>query len=164
MSTRARDAVRRGFTLVEVLLVLALMALVSGVLILGASNLLSGDRDDPEAALLSTLQRVRREAVERNETIELRIEDDGAALTWGDQPDQSATLPASQTARARLLAPQSLGAVLIGGEAEEHPLSSLRLYPDGTCDHARLEVRRNGARRLHAIDPMTCAPLAAEAP
>ena len=141
---------------------LALMALVSGVLILGASNLMSGGKDDPEAALLSVLQRVRRKAVERNETLELRVEDDGATLTWGDQPEQSATLPASETVRARLLAPESLGAVLIGGEAEEHPLASLRLYPDGTCDHARLEVRRNGARRLHVIDPMTCAPLAAE--
>lgn len=138
------------------------MALVSGVLILGAANLMSGSKDDPEAALLSALQQARRQAVERNETLELRIEGDGEILTWGDQPDQTVTLPTSETARARLLAPQSLGAVLIGGEAEEHPLTSLRLYPDGTCDHARLEVRRNGARRLHVIDPMTCAPLAAE--
>lgn len=162
MSAGARVSRRAGFTLVEVLLVLALMALLSGVLIVGGASLLDGGKDDPEAALLAVLQKVRREAVERDETIELRIEDDGATLAWGDQPDQTVTLPVAEKVRARLLAPKSLGAVLIGGEAEEHPLPSLRIYPDGTCDIARLEVRRNGARRLHDIDPMTCAPLPGE--
>ncbi|MFZ9200871.1 MAG: GspH/FimT family pseudopilin [Opitutales bacterium] len=162
MRRPARDAFRAGFTLVEVLLVLALMALVSGVLILGSASLMSGGKDDPEAVILDALQRARREAVERNETVELRIEDDGSTLSWGETSDQSVTVPNSELMRARLLAPVSLGAVLIGGEAEERPLANLRLHPDGTCDHARLEVRRNGARRLHVIDPMTCAPLAAE--
>ena len=138
------------------------MALVSGVLILGSSNLMSGGKDDPETALLDALQRARREAVERNETIELSITDDGTVVSWGERSNQSIAVPNSEAVRARLLAPVSLGAVLIGGEAEERPLTSLRLHPDGTCDHARLEVRRNGARRLHVIDPMTCAPLAAE--
>jgi len=159
VSARARAAGRAGFTLVEVLLVLALMALISGVLILGAANLMEGGKDDPEAALLALLQKVRREAVERDQVIELRIEDDGSTLTWGEKPDQTATLPVSEKVRARLLAPVSLGAVLIGGQAEEHPLASLRIYPDGTCDHARIEVNRNGARRLCEIDPLTCAPL-----
>lgn len=162
MSAGARVSGRAGFTLAEVLLVLALMALLSGVLILGGANLLEGGKDDPEAALLAVLQKVRREAVERDEVIELRIENDGMTLAWGDQPDQSATLPVAENVRARLLAPVSLGAVLIGGEAEERPLPRLRVYPDGTCDLARLEVRRNGARRLHDIDPLTCAPLPGE--
>ena len=162
MSARARVPRRAGFTLVEVLLVLALMALLSGVLILGGANLLEGGKDDPEAALLAVLQKVRREAVERDEVIEVRIEDGGSTFTWGDRPDQTVILPIAENVRARLLAPTSLGAVLIGGEAEEHPLASLRVYPDGTCDLARLEVRRNGARRLHDIDPMTCAPLPGE--
>ena len=162
MSARARVSRRAGFTLVEVLLVLALMALLSGVLIVGGANLLDGGKDDPEAALLAVLQKVRREAVERDVVIELRIEGDGETFIWGDRPEQAVTLPVSENVRARLLAPTSLGAVLIGGEAEERPLPRLRIYPDGTCDIARLEVRRNGARRLHDIDPMTCAPLPGE--
>lgn len=162
MSPGARVRRRRGFTLAEVLLVLALMAMVSGVLVVGASTLLGGDKDDPEAALLAALQRARREAVERDAEIELRIDAERGTVSWGERDDQVVTLPASETVRARLLAPRSLGAVLIGGEAEEHPLASLRVHPDGTCDQARLEVRRNGARRLHDIDPLTCAPLPGE--
>jgi hypothetical protein len=41
----------------------------------------------------------------------------------------------------------------------EQALTRLRFYPDGTCDRVRLEVRRNEARRLTPIDPLTCAPL-----
>ena len=162
MSPRARVSRRRGFTLAEVLLVIALMALLAGVLILGASGLMSGEKDDPEAALLALLQKVRREAVERDTVIELRIDAEHDTYAWGDRDDQVAALPASEKVRVRLLAPKSLGAVLIGGEAEEHPLDRLRIRPDGTCDQARLEVRRNGARRLYDIDPLTCAPLPGE--
>ena len=46
-----------------------------------------------------------------------------------------------------------------GGQAVEQALTRLRFYPDGTCDRVRLEVRRNEARRLTPIDPLTCAPL-----
>lgn len=162
MSPRAPAPRRRGFTLAEVLLVLALMALVSGVLVIGASSLLGGDKDDPEAALLAVLQKARREAVERDETVELSIDAEHDTYAWGDADEQSVTLPASDKVRVRLLAPKSLGAVLIGGEAEERPLGRLRIHPDGTCDQARIEVRRNGARRLYDIDPMTCAPLPGE--
>lgn len=162
MSAGTRVSQRTGFTLVEALLVLALMALLSGVLILGSANLLDSGNDDPEVALLAALQKVRRTAVERDVMIELRIEDDGTLLVWGEQADEALRLPVVENVRARLLAPTSLGAVLIGGEAEERALSSLRIYPDGTCDLARLEIRRNGARRLHDMDPLTCAPLPGE--
>lgn len=162
MSPRSRVDARRGFTLAEVLIVLALLALVAGVLIVGAANLMPGNPDDPEAALLAALQRARREAVERDAPVEVRIDAEQGVLSWGDAPETTVALPPSGQVRVRLLAPVSLGAVLIGGEAEEHPLERLVILPDGTCAPARLEVRRNGARRLHDIDPMTCAPLPGE--
>lgn len=84
MSAGTRVSQRTGFTLVEALLVLALMALLSGVLILGSANLLDSGKDDPEVALLAALQKVRRTAVERDMMIELRIEDDGTLLVWGE--------------------------------------------------------------------------------
>lgn len=143
-------------------MVLALMAMVSGVLVVGASNLMGGEKDDPEAALLALLQRVRRAAVERDVALELRIDAEHDTYSWGEEAGETVTLPGSDKVRVRLLAPRALGAVLIGGEAEEHPLDHLLVQPDGTCSPVRLEVRRNGARRLYDIDPMTCAPLPGE--
>ena len=160
MNRKVRAQLQRGFTLVEVLLVLGLMALLSGVLIVGSSSLMgAGAKDDPEEALLAVLQKVRRESVERNQTIEVQIYETGTVLTWGDNAEQTFTVPISETVQAKLLAAESLGAVLIGGQAEEKLLEHFKVYPDGTCDLFRLDVRRNGARRVFAIDPMTCAPL-----
>jgi hypothetical protein len=136
------------------------MALLSGVLIVGSSSLIgTGAKDDPEEALLAVLQKVRREAVERNQPIEVQIYESGTVLTWGENAGQTFTLPISETIQAKLLAAESLGAVLIGGQAEEKVLGYFKVYPDGTCDLFRLDVRRKGARRVFAIDPMTCAPL-----
>ena len=160
MNTGVQVRAQRGFTLVEVLLVLGLMALLSGVLILGSASLMgTSAKDDPEEALLAVLQKIRREAVEHNTTIEVQIYEAGTVLTWGESNEQTVTLPASETVQAKLLAPESLGAVLIGGQAEEKSLEHFKVYPDGTCDLFRLDVRRKGARRVFAIDPMTCAPL-----
>lgn len=155
-----RALTQRGFTLVEVLMVMALMALITGVLMVASTNLMSPSaRNDPEEALLAALQKVRREAVERNTTFEIQVSENGTVLTWGEDSSQTVTLPLSETIQAKLLAPESLGAVLIGGQAEEKLLEHFKVYPDGTCDLIRLDVRRDGARRVFAIDPMTCAPL-----
>ena len=61
----------------------------------------------------------------------------------------------------KILAPETIGAILLGGVASEEPLARLRFYPDGTCDRVRLDIRRNEDRRLVPIDPLTCAPLPA---
>ena len=101
------------------------MALLSGVLIVGSSSLMgAGAKDDPEEALLAVLQKVRRESVERNQPIEVQIYETGTVLTWGDNAEQTFTVPISETVQAKLLAAESLGAVLIGGQAEEKLLEN----------------------------------------
>ncbi|MEI6597784.1 MAG: prepilin-type N-terminal cleavage/methylation domain-containing protein, partial [bacterium] len=63
----------RGFTLLEVLLVLGLISMLAAVLIGGSASLLKGTaRDDPEDAMIALLQTVRREAVEKNLVLEFK--------------------------------------------------------------------------------------------
>ncbi len=149
----------RGFTLLEILLVLTLIALLGSVLIGGAVSLLKvNNEQDPESALMSLLQKVRAEAVEENTVITLRQLPENGGFLWGASGVE--TLPSREGGpRARLLRPEFAGASLIAGQLEERPLERMRFYPDGSCDAARVEVRRGDFRRVFSIDPWTAAPL-----
>lgn len=166
---------RRGFTLLETLLVLGLMSMLAAVLVGGSAQLLKGTaRSDPEDALLALLQDIRRKAVEQGKTLELaptdNLEEDAPDFVWGeenaneDHPRTEERLPKAEGVKVKILAPETTGAILLGGVAEEKPLARMRFYPDGTCDRVRLDVTRNETRTVIPIDPLTCAPLPALPP
>jgi len=157
---------RRGFTLLETLLVLGLISMLAAVLIGGSASLLKGTaRDDPESALMALLQTVRRQAVEQAKVLELhpQIEPDGVetvlSYKWEGHEE---TLPVAADVQVKIIAPEVKEAVLLGGQVEERALARIRFYPDGTCDRMRIEIRRGQARRVIPIDPLTCAPLPPE--
>ena len=157
---------RRGFTLLETLLVLGLISMLAAVLIGGSASLLKGtSREDPEDALLALLQSVRREAVARGSTLLLKAipdEDDPELTnyTWGD--DKIEKMPMLLGVKVKIVGPSINAAILLGGEAEESALSQIKFYPDGTCDRFRLQITRNESQHILPIDPLTCAPLPAE--
>ena len=172
---RAGFPARRGFTLLETLLVLGLMSMLAAVMIGGSAQLLKGTaRSDPEDALTALLQTIRRQAVEKGKVLELApkeaAEEDGPDFEWGeenadeDHPRTEERLPKLEGVKVKILAPESTGAILLGGVASEKALARMRFYPDGTCDRVRLDVTRNENRVVIPIDPLTCAPLPAVAP
>ena len=163
---------RRGFTLLETLLVLGLISMLAAVLVGGSAQLLKGTaRSDPEDALMAQLQTWRRQAVERGQILVVvpgeGAEEDGPDYLWSfegapeDEAPREEKLPKAEGVAVKILAPETTGAILLGGVASEEPLARLRFYPDGTCDRVRLDIRRNEERRLVPIDPLTCAPLPA---
>ncbi len=169
---RSGPPARRGFTLLETLLAIGLMSMIAAVLIGGSSTLLKSTvRSDPEDALKALLQTVRRHAVQKATTLELtptdNAEDGGPDFLWGeenapeDRPRNEERLPRAEGVKVQILAPETAGAILLGGVASEQPLLRMRFYPDGTCDRVRLEITRDDGRRLVPIDPLTCAPLPA---
>lgn len=152
---------RAGFTLIEIVLVLALIGLIASILISGATSVFNSAREqDPETAVLSMLQKVRGEAVEKGEVVELKPLPEDAGFIWG--ADGVATLPKVEGYTVRLLTPEVVSAFLIGGQLEEKPITHVRFYPDGSCDPLRIQVRRGENRRVYAIDPWTAAPLPQE--
>lgn len=148
----------RGFTLIESVLALMLIGLIASVLISGANSLFRSAKDqDPEAALLTLLQKARAEAVETGQVVELvPLPDDAGFLRGSDEVE---TLPKREGLSVRLLKPEFEAAFLIGGQLEERAIDRLRFYPDGSCDPTRVQVRRGDTRRVYAIDPWTAAPL-----
>ena len=150
---------RRGFTLIEIVLVLMLIALIGSVLIGGAASMLDeSDEKDPEAALLTLLQTLRGQAVETGQMVELEQLPEDKGFLWG--AEGVFTLPTREGGpRVVLIKPEFGGASLIAGQMEEHPITRMRFYPDGSCDPARVQVRKGDTRRVFAIDPWTAAPL-----
>jgi general secretion pathway protein H len=147
-----------GFTLLEILLVLALLALLGSVMVGGAVSLLkANEAKDPETALLKMMQTIRGEAVSKGTIIELRPLPDDGGFAWGESKIE--VLPENKTVKVTLIAAEMVRASLIGGQLEETPVKRVRFYPDGSCDPVRVQVRRGEARTVYAIDPWTAAPL-----
>jgi len=168
----AGSPARRGFTLLETLLVLGLLSMLAAVMVGGSAQLLRGTaRSDPEDALMALLQTIRRQAVEKGKVIELTptdtADEDEPDFEWGeenagdDRPRTAEKLPKVEGVTVKILAPESSGAILLGGVATEKALARMRFYPDGTCDRVRLDITRNESRSIVPIDPLTCAPLPA---
>ena len=156
-------ALRRGFTLVETLLVLAVMALVSALVLPGlAASLRAIDRQDVERVLWDAITQAREAALNANRTVPLRADPAGRRLVWteGGTTRVAAWPPG---ARIQFLQERPGHTILIGGrlrEAEE--VSLVHFYPDGTCDRFRAQVEEptHGPRTV-LIDPWTCAPVIA---
>lgn len=124
----------------------------------GAVSLFKSIEDhDPEAIVLSMLQKVRGEAVETGQIIELTPLPDDAGFLWG--ADGVENLPKRERLSVRLLRPEVSGASLIGGQLEERSVDRVRFFPDGSCDPMRIQVIRGDVRRVYSIDPWTAAPL-----
>jgi prepilin-type N-terminal cleavage/methylation domain-containing protein len=145
-----------GFTLVEMILVLALLALIATVTITGASTIAQATGEaDAESAVQTAIGAVRRAAVTSGQTLTLHATD--SAFTWnGGQQD----LPRGDT-RVLLLPPVRDAAVLIGGQLSEEPITDVRFFPDGTCDAFRVQFKRKDASKFISIDPWTGATLQA---
>jgi prepilin-type N-terminal cleavage/methylation domain-containing protein len=156
---RRGDGMRRAFTLVEILLTLAMLALLGAVLLPSAGGLLRPhDPGRPDDMIAEVLQEVRREAVLTGREVALRFEVDKQRFAW-DGSERSLSREGPRVT-VDFLRPSATTAVLIGGQmVETHPVPVLRFFPDGTCDPIRLQWRvAGGAGQIMAIDPWTCAP------
>ncbi|MBA4137915.1 MAG: hypothetical protein C0518_11405 [Opitutus sp.] len=151
---------RRAFTLVEVLLVLALLALIGTLLIPGVNSMLAAMNDRGTEQLASeAILAARGEALETCRTVELRFDADKRELVWGAAGTRTDPLPLGTS--LELLPMAAGGNILLGGQLAEaqEPLRRVRFFPDGTCDAFRLRVKEteSATPRLYVIDPWTCA-------
>lgn len=168
-----------GFTLLEVLLSLAIIALIGSVLIGGAANLLNDQPVSVDDVFWKAVQQARKTALKAEHDIRLKFDRekkqfwivDGLVPTTlaadGFTKEETplkvfpVSVPNGVDMSVDLLPAPSKGggnAILIGGVLlESQPLAYVTFYSDGTCTPFRLQVMRSGAEHKLSIDPWTCA-------
>jgi prepilin-type N-terminal cleavage/methylation domain-containing protein len=157
------SSVRReagGFTLLEIMLALALIALLAGVLISGSVQLLGDKPVSPEDVFWRAVQQARKSALTNERDVRLSFTAKDLAFVLDDgTASQSLPVPSSRDLTVNFLSAQAGGAsVLIGGEVvDAQTIPFVTFYVDGTCSPFRVQFRGTGAARILAIDPWTCA-------
>ncbi len=171
---------RRGFTLLEILLTLALIGLLSAFLVGGSARLLSTRGNTPAEVFWKAVAEARRTALQSGREVRLRF--DGETRTFllldseapprgplGEPPAPERPLrrfPVSPELAGDLevdflgAAAQGANAILVGGVLlEARSLPHATFFPDGTCAPFRAQLARAGGRSVLRIDPWTCAPV-----
>lgn len=154
---------RAAFTLLEILVAVALLGLLSAALVTGANHLLDSRPSTPTDIFWAAVGDARRTALQS--ATEVRLSFDEKEKTFVVEAGQGQkTFPITGAPReltVNFLPAQSTnGALLIGGQlVESESIPFVRFYPDGTCTPFRIQFRTTGPARVIAIDPWTCAPM-----
>jgi prepilin-type N-terminal cleavage/methylation domain-containing protein len=160
--TTSETGERGGFTLIEILLVVALIGLVSWILI-GGSTALMSDKTSPDEQFWKATAAARKEALEGGRTVILTYDDKakGFVLSDGAQKRTLAVTGADDLViDFHPVQSDSSSSSLIGGTlVETEPLAAVAFYNDGTCTAFRAQLRSGGGAHILSVDPWTCAPV-----
>ena len=150
-----------GFTLLEILLAIALIALIATTIIGASAHLLSNRSASPDDVFWQACAAARKSALQSGVEARLAFDDKTKSfiVTNGAASKTIAVASAGDELGISFLTTQTgASAVLIGGTllgTESMPY--VTFFPDGTCIPFRVQVRlRDGVHSL-AIDPWTCA-------
>jgi general secretion pathway protein H len=153
----------RGFSLLEILLVVALIALLGTAVITGANALYrAAARPPPEEVFWRAVMSARQLALLNVRTVTLRFDDKEKRLRWTDGAESASTrFDAEGEASLQFLQPKAGSAVLLGGQlVETAEVPQVRFYSDGSCDAFRVQIKLGVAPAfVLAVDPWTCAPM-----
>jgi prepilin-type N-terminal cleavage/methylation domain-containing protein len=151
---------RAAFTLLEILVVLSLIGLLTGVLITGSSRLLTDRPVSVETVFWAAVAEVRKEAMVEQREVRLRFDANAKSLVSASLAGQRSFAMPPGEVQVDFLAPasQSNNVVLIGGLlVETEPLGHVTFFDDGTCTPFRVQIRTGGPARMLTVDPWTCA-------
>ncbi len=160
-------AVGRGFTILELLLALAIIALLGTVLIGGSAQLLSDKPISADEVFWKAVQEARKDALKSGNATRLTFVDDkdkGKAFIVTDgttpQPFPLPPTTAADLTVSFLTTQKGASAILVAGQmVETQTIPVVIFYGDGTCTAFRAQFQRGGSTHLVSIDPWTCAPM-----
>jgi general secretion pathway protein H len=157
--------------MLELLLALAIVALIGTVLIGGSAALLQSRAVAPSEVFWKTVQECRKAALKNGADVRLSFEPKEKKFvltnTSGlDASVQNFPIPsATDDLQITFLTTQKgASMILIGGIAvETQTLPYVTFYADGTCTPFRTQIQRTSGASVLSIDPWTCAAVLAPA-
>jgi prepilin-type N-terminal cleavage/methylation domain-containing protein len=159
-------SVRSGFTLLEILLALALIALLGTVLIGGSARMLADKPESAHDVFWKSVSAARKTALLSGRDVRLAFLDDrdnGKRFTMSEGATTK-VFPLITTAEVAvnfLSAQPTAGTlVILAGQAvDTQSLPYVTFYGDGTCTAFRVQIRTGVDAHILNIDPWTCAPV-----
>lgn len=159
---------RSGFSLIEIIVALALIALVAGLFVGNLESILQGLGPDPiDQQLHKAVQEARYHAAARKEGVRLRYDADAAAFILetetGTEIEQRPTGYDPKTESIEISFFQRLpGRGLRGTQrSEQVPINAVRFLPDRSSTPFSAEIRTDQDRLLKHYDPFSDLELAA---
>lgn len=150
----------RAFTLLEILLALALIGLLSAALVSGSSRLIDGQPKSPADIFWLAARTSRRSALKTDRDTRLSYDAKEKRFVVDDgQKQENFPVKGPRELTIDLLHAESTGgSILIGGQLmDTRTLPFVTFYADGTCTPFRVQFRTTGPAQIVAIDPWTCA-------
>lgn len=155
----------RAFTLLEMLLVLALIGLMSGILIGTSSRLLSPQAQTPQEVFWAAVQEARKRALNTEQDVSLAFVDDReqggkSFVLQSAKGPKTFPIPEAGDLEVTFLGQQKGGNLIMiaGTVIETKQVEDVTFYADGTCTPFRVQFYGGGRTIVNAIDPWTCAP------
>ncbi|HEX2860732.1 MAG TPA: type II secretion system protein [Lacunisphaera sp.] len=150
---------RRAFTLIEVILAIALLGLVASLFITGGSEMFRARERTMTDVFWEAVQAARLEAVQGDTTVTMRFDEKSRRILWGATGDaHGVDWPGRNL---EFLPMESGGSILLGGQlAGTGKLGAVRFHPDGTTDRYRVQLTDpTGQISRLELDPWTTAPV-----
>jgi prepilin-type N-terminal cleavage/methylation domain-containing protein len=158
------SAGRRAFTLLEVILAIALLGLVASLFITGGSEMFRARQRTMVDVFWAAVQAARLQAVQEDTTVTLRFDEKSKRILWG-ATDESHGLDWPGR-NLEFLPTESRDTILLGGQlVHTNRLETVRFYADGTTDRFRVQlINAEGQVSLLDLDPWTAAPVVRATP
>jgi type II secretory pathway pseudopilin PulG len=158
-----RAPVIGAFTLLEIILVLALIGVIGAVVAAGVVRLVDADHPSPEDVFWQACRSAEKMASLSERNVTLTFDASTRQLVWsnGPQTDHATFDPAGGDVTVQFVQPKAGGSrILIAGQVvETQEIPRVTFYPDGTCTPFRVQFRLGQHAWQIAIDPWTCAPV-----
>jgi len=152
-----------AFTLLEIILVLALIALIGGVVAVSVSGAFTNDQLAPDDVFWQACRSAQKMASISELDTSLRFDAKAKKLVWtnGRQTEGAAFDATHGEVSVQFMQAAKGGSlILIAGRAvETQEVPRVVFYPDGTCMAFRAQFRIGSTAWQVGIDPWTCAPV-----